>query len=159
VGRRTREVTLQDRGDAKTYFITEMSAEAAEKWAIKAFLGLAKSGVDIPDDIAERGLAGVASIGFKALGGMDFEYLEPLLDEMFACVQFKTTAGIRGLVASDIEDVANRLRLRAEVFELHTGFSIPGARSISAEPGEEQAETSKSPPSSGMRIRLKPLER
>jgi hypothetical protein len=154
MGRKTRDVTIKDRGEDKTYVLTEMPCSKAEKWAIKVFLALARSGVEIPDDIAERGMAGIATLGFTMLGGIDFDMAEPLLDEMFECVAFRSPAAVRPLTENDIEDVQTRLRLRAEVFELHTGFSVPGIRSGSASPAAETIP--QSPPSPGTRIYLRP---
>ena len=117
----------------KAFLIREMPASQAEKWAAKAFLGMARSGVEIPADIAEAGLAGIASIGIKALGGMRYEDAEPLLDEMFQCVSFLPDpvkpAIVRGLVEDDIEEVATRLRLRKEIFNLHVDFFTDAAPS------------------------------
>ncbi len=109
-----------------------MPASQAEKWAAKAFLALAKSGVEIPEDIASAGLAGVASMGLKALAGMTFADAEPLMDEMFACVQIIPDPArpevVRALIEDDIEEIATRLRLRKDIFALHTDFFTTAAR-------------------------------
>jgi hypothetical protein len=133
MARKTIDVTIQaegrDRG--KVLSITELPASQAEKWATRALLALSKAGVEIPDNIADAGLAGVAILGLKALGGMSFKDAEPLLDEMMACVKIKPSPHdkpeiIRSLVESDIEEIATRVFLRSAVFELHTGFSFSG---------------------------------
>ena len=121
----TVKIVAEGRDVGKTFTITEMPASQAEKWAGRAFLALAKSGVDIPDHAQSMGLAGIATIRLKAFGGISWDMAEPLLDEMFSCVQFvpdtsKTFS--RNLVESDIEEVATRLKLRSDIFELHTGF-------------------------------------
>lgn len=130
--RKTATIAIEAGRDAgKVFFLRELSASQAEKWAARAFLGLAKSGVDIPDDISRAGLAGIAAMGLRAIGGMQFAELEPLLDEMFACVQIipdpTRPIVIRALIEDDIEEVSTRLRLRKEVFGLHVDFSAAGA--------------------------------
>jgi hypothetical protein len=112
----------------KTFYIKEMSALKAERWATRALLALLKSNVDIPEDIAQAGMAGVAAVGLRAFGGIDFSNAEPLLAEMLACVQIIPDASRpmvrRALVEDDIEEVTTLLRLREEVLSLHTGFSL-----------------------------------
>lgn len=130
--RATKDVFIEDdnRDKGKVFKITEMPAMQAEKWAVKVFLALAKAGIDIPDDIAKRGLAGVAVVGIKMLGGVAFADAEPLMDEMFKCVQIypdyhKNSLLVRNLVGQDdIEEIKTITRLRQEVLELHLGFTI-----------------------------------
>jgi hypothetical protein len=137
MARKTLTITIDTNGrdQGKTYLLREMPSSQAEKWAARALLAMAKSGVEVPDDIATAGLAGVAALGIKALGGMAFEDAEPLLDEMFACISFIPDPSrpqvVRGLIEDDIEEISTRLRLRKEVFFLHVNFSMPAAGSIS----------------------------
>jgi len=115
-------IAAEGRDKGKTFRVTEMSAAAAEDWAIRALMAIAKGGVEVPDGIPES-LAGIAILGFKALAGADYATAKPLLDEMMGCVSVVSSAGIvRGLMPDDIEEVATRLQLRKEVFEVHTGF-------------------------------------
>lgn len=120
------------RDQGKLFRLTEMPATQAEKWAAKAFLALAKSGVDIPDNIASAGLAGVAAMGVKAFGGMSFADAEPLMDEMMRCVQRVVDPSnptfARALIEDDIEEVQTRLKIRMELFKLHVDFSMGVAR-------------------------------
>jgi hypothetical protein len=112
----------------KTFYIREMSAMKAERWAARALLALLKSGVEVPDDIAAAGLAGVAAMGLRAFGGIDYADAEPLLAEMMACVQIVPDISRpmvrRAIIEDDIEEITTLLRLREEVLSLHTGFSI-----------------------------------
>lgn len=134
-------IEADGRDKGKTFVLNEMPATQAEKWAARALLAMAKSGVEVPDDIASSGLAGVAAMGIKALGGMSFEDAEPLLDEMFAMVSFipdparptikRGYGGIGPMIEDDIEEISTRLRLRKELFFLHTNFSSLVAGSIS----------------------------
>lgn len=151
--RKIKEIIIPDDGrdKGKTFILTEMPAALAEKWAARAFLALAKSEVDIPEGIAEAGLAGVAVLGFRMLSRMQFADAESLLDEMFGCVTYrpdpKNPAYVRAPLDDDIEEVRTRLRIRAEVFTLHTGFIIPGVGSISAS-GETHPQASQGTPMS-----------
>lgn len=117
----------------KTFVITELPAAQAEKWAMRAFLALAKSGVDVPANIFESGMAGLAVTGMKALQGLPWELAEPLFDEMFKCIQVEASPNgkpfIRALTDDDIEDVTTRFTLRLEVFKVHTDFLEAAARS------------------------------
>jgi hypothetical protein len=117
----------------KTFYIREMSAIKAERWGTRALLALLKSGIEIPEDIAQAGLAGVAAMGLRAFGGIDFADAEPLLREMLDCVQIIPDINRpmvkRALVEDDIEEITTLLRLREEVLSLHLGFSIAGVRS------------------------------
>lgn len=117
----------------KMFILNEMPAEQGEKWALRVFLALARSGVDVPQDIAERGLAGIAIVGLNALGRMNFYDAEPLLDEMFSMISFvpdpskpvvkRGYGGVGPLVPSDIEEIITRLKLRKAMLALHIDFS------------------------------------
>lgn len=138
MARKTQTITItaEGRDKGKVFFVTEMPASQAEKWAGRAFLAMAKSGVQIPDHIQQMGLAGIATVGLKAFGGIEWGMAEPLIDEMFDCVKFipnpSKPSVIRGLVEDDTEEVSTRLKLRADIFELHTGFSQVVAKFKSA---------------------------
>ena len=60
------------RDHGKVFLLTELPALQAEKWAVRAFLAMSHNGIEIPEDIANSGLAGIASIGIKAIGAMAF---------------------------------------------------------------------------------------
>jgi len=119
-------ISAEGRDFGKVFRIHEMPASQAERWAIRAFLAMAKSGVDVPDDVADAGMAGLAAFGLKALSGVSFELAGPLMDEMFECVKIvpdpKKPMIERALIEDDIEEVKTRLYLRKEIFTLHTGF-------------------------------------
>lgn len=142
MARRIQTLTIdaEGRDQGKIFVLKEMPAEQAEKWAGRAILALAKSGVEVPDDVAAAGLAGVASVGIKAFGGIAWDMAEPLLDEMFTCVTIQPNVDkpqiTRRLVEDDIEEVATRLKIRIALFELHTGFSVPAIKSITALAGQ-----------------------
>lgn len=126
--RKTETITIEREGrdQGKTFKITEMGAAQAERWAMRAFFALMNTGIEIPEDIADSGMAGVAAMGLSALQKVPYEMAEPLLDEMLECVQImpdpSKPAVIRALMDEDIEEVATRLDLRKAVWDLHTAF-------------------------------------
>lgn len=128
-------ITAEGRDKGKVFVIREKSAVQTEKWATRALLALSRSGVDI-GDAADAGIRGIMALGIKALFGMSFTDAEPLLDEMMECVSWRVDPKRPDvtrplMVDDDIEEVATLLRLRSEVVELHTGFSIAGLLSTS----------------------------
>lgn len=123
-------ITEEGRDKGKQFLIEEMPASQAESWALRAILALMRSGVDIPDDYQNLGMAGIAAIGVKALAGLSWELSEPLLVEMWGCVKSQQKAGVRPLIEEDIEEPGTRFFLRGKILELHTGFSLTGAPSI-----------------------------
>lgn len=115
-------ITAEGRDVGKRFKLTEMSAAAAEDWALRAFMSIAKGGMEIPEGIPQS-LAGIAILGLQALASADYATAKPLLDQMMGCIQVISSAGIvRPLMDEDIEEVATRVQLRKEVFEVHTGF-------------------------------------
>lgn len=132
--RHERRITIEDEGrdKGKTFLLTEMSAVNAEKWAIKAMLAIGRAGIDIPADVMDQGMAGLVATGISHVMRVPYDLAEPLLDEMFTCVKLVTSAGVvRNLMEQDIEEVRTRIKLRKEVWNLHTDFFTVGAPSIS----------------------------
>lgn len=136
-GLRTKTFTITEEGrdKGKSFLISEMPAEQAEMFGLRALLVLTNSGIDVPDDIRKSGMAGLAVMGYQALTGkgIQFEDVKPLFEEQFACIQFlpdpAKNIGARPLYPTDIEEVWSRVILRKEWFELQTGFSLAGAAS------------------------------
>lgn len=130
----TVKIDAQGRDFGKTFIITELSAFAAEEWAGRALFAMLNAGVEIPDNIAKAGLAGVAALGIGSLTRMSFDAAKPLLDEMLACVQIQPSPKVvRSLIDDDIEEVATLLTLRKEVLNLHMSFFTSGADSTSGQ--------------------------
>ena len=144
MARRTEEFKVEavGRDKGKIFLLTEMSAFAAEKWAAKALLALMKSGVDVPDDIANSGTAGLASIAMAAFGGVPPESLIALLDEMMSCVQCipdpRNPLSVRKLVEEDIEELVTLFEIRKRLLDLHLGFSL--AAKLSKSPASAAVE-------------------
>lgn len=119
-------VKTEGRDKGKTFVLTEMSAAAAEQWAMRALLALMAGGVQFPEGFERMGMAGLAEVGIRALASLKWEVAKPLLDEMLTCVQVMPDPSkphvVRGLIEEDVEEVQTRLELRAEVWKLHTDF-------------------------------------
>jgi hypothetical protein len=152
-GRRTNKVIIQAEGrdKGKIFVLTELSASKAERWGMKALFLLVKAGVNVPDSVVGSGMAGIAAVGIGRLFQLNFEEVEPLMDEMFECIQIQPSTAkpdiIRPLIEDDIEEVYTRVHLRAEVLQLHTGFSVADLLSkwvpkTQAAPGSNNIQTS-----------------
>lgn len=132
MARKTKVVTITDdnRDVGKSFLLKEMNASQAERWAARAMLALGRSGVDIPEDISAAGFAGIVAIGIRAIAGIPWDLAEPLMNEMFECISIMPDPThpkvVRDLIESDIEEISTRVRLRDEVIELHSNFSIGG---------------------------------
>lgn len=127
-------VTDEGRDMGKTFVLTEMPASQAEAWGMRALLALMNSGAEVPEGFELNGMAGLAEMGLKALSGLSWDVLEPLLGEMMSCVQFMPDPSkpniVRKLFEEDIEEVSTRLQLRAAVWKLHVAFFKNAAPSL-----------------------------
>lgn len=143
-GRKTETVVVPaawgGRDAGKMFRITEWPAARSEKWAWRLFFVVKGTTGEIPADVARLGMVGVAIRGINAVlaADVDFAKLEPLLDEMFTCVQMirdqravnKATGELVAtdiVSADDIEEVQTRGWLRSEVLRVHTNFSCADA--------------------------------
>lgn len=115
------------RDKGKVFLITEMPADRAERWAMRAFFAMAQNGIELPAGMDSAGMAGLARDGLRLICQIPFDVAEHLLEEMFECISIKPDRKnpqlVRPLVADDIEEVATRLKLRMEIFKLHVDFS------------------------------------
>lgn len=128
MARRTSVTKIEDQGSrdfGKSFLITEMDAETAEWWAFRALQGV--MGADVVIDFSAP-LAEMARQGLMAMSRIPPAQAKPLFDEMIACVSVQLPDGktTRSLLPGDIEEISTRVKLRAAVFELHTGFSVRG---------------------------------
>ena len=145
MARRTASVTINDqksRDVGKTFRVTEMSADAAERWAIRCLLAFANAGARLPEGTLDSGMAGIQATlpglmiqGLRALAGLRYEDAEPLLDEMYGCVEFIAPGGhavaLSGAGMSQVEEVSTLWKLRYETLQVHLGFSLADALSTS----------------------------
>jgi flagellar motor component MotA len=127
----------EGRDKGKIFVLTEMPASRAESWAMRALLALMAGGVEMPEGFERMGMAAMAEVGIKALAGLKWEVAEPLLEEMWTCIKIMPDASkphlVRNLLEEDVEEITTRVKLRAEVWKLHTGFLKAVANSISGD--------------------------
>lgn len=128
-------VEKSNRDQGKTFIITEMSARAAHKWATKAIFAVMNGGVEIPDDVAAMGMAGIAVLGLGALTGIPYAVAEPLLNELLECVQIKQELATRALwMDDDFEEVTTIFDLQRLVLTMHIEPFISGGNRNSVSP-------------------------
>lgn len=139
MARKVVTVDIQDREQLLTFKIREMPATRLESWIIRAILLLAGSGVQVPNgkDIKAAG-AFLAEQGMAALGNIDFEKAQPLLDELLGCSS-RVIEGVEErctpqTVDAYILDVATLFKLRMEAIKLNLGFFSPEDASPSGSP-------------------------
>lgn len=137
--RKTAIYTAQSgRDKGKAFQLTEMPARQAHKWATRALFAVMNAGLEVPEEYADAGFAGLAAIAssgdkellvmlIKTLGRVNIEQAEPLLEELLGCVQIIPEPSkpnvVRALFDQDLEEVATIFALQKEVLVLHMGFS------------------------------------
>jgi hypothetical protein len=137
MARKTVTYRVEDKGRdfGKMFLLTEMPADQAEDWAMRALFALMAGDVQIPENFAEMGMAGMAELGLRAISGLSWDVAKPLIAEMFLCVKIipkpETIQVSRELIDDDIEEISTRIKLRMEVFQLHTDFLQAVAPSLS----------------------------
>jgi len=126
----------EGRDCGKVFVITEMFASRGEAWALRALLALMDGGVELPEGFERMGMAAMAELGIKALAGLRWEIAEPLLAEMWSCISIMPDPSkphvVRNLIEEDVEEIMTRIKLRAEVWKIHTGFLKAVAPSLSS---------------------------
>jgi hypothetical protein len=134
--RKTAQYKVEEKGrdQGKVFLLTEMTARQGEEWAMKVLLALMASNVNLPEGFENLGMAALAQMGLKALTGLKWEVLEPLLSEMMQNIEIipdpAKTHVHRPLIEDDIEEILTRLKLRAEVWNLNMGFLAAVAPSL-----------------------------
>lgn len=124
--------TAQDgRDKGKQFIITEMGARPAHRWATRALFALISGGVEVPDNVTDMGMAGLAAIGMNGLNGISVEKAEPLLDELLTCVTVLPDPSrpevVRALFDEDVEEPVTYFKLQKEALMLHLDFLKPAA--------------------------------
>lgn len=122
----------EDRDKGKTFVITEMAARPAHRWASKAIFALLNAGVEIPEELRDAGLAGIALMGISAISKIPYAVAEPLLDEILECVQIKQELVTRAIVDEDIEEPKTLFTLQRLVLTMHIEPFISGGVQTSA---------------------------
>lgn len=122
----THIVKNSNRDAGKIFVITEMSADDAQRWALRAFLALAKNGVQIPDGLENMGIVGMLQYGIEIVAQLPYEEANYLCERLLQCVQLQpgpNSSVTRALIAGDIEELTTRFILIKEAFKLHVDFT------------------------------------
>lgn len=129
-----------DRDTGKVFIITEMAPRDGHKWATRALFALLNAGLEMPDDMANSGLAGLAAMGMSALGKVPVELAEPLLEDLLSCVVVvpdPTRPNLtRADIERDIEEIKTFFTLQMEVLKVHLEPFTSGGLSSGTQPQE-----------------------
>lgn len=148
----------RDRDLGRQFLITEWSAAKADHWGMRMLLAANRGGGSIPMDVRGIGMEGIAILGINTFlrGNIESEELIPLWDELLQCAQIirdpkGAPDAASALLEDDIQEVATRHWLRAEVLSLHLNFSVTDAvlklvRSIFSKPPPDSSSAPTSPP-------------
>jgi hypothetical protein len=127
---REKQVTITAPGAdfGKTFLITKMFAYDWVKWTSRAALAVSRSGGNVPVGLIQQGMAGLIGFGIQALFACEWADAEPLMDQLFACVQYCPDANGKPVVLKlrswDIEEQSTIHFLFGEVASFHLGFSL-----------------------------------
>jgi hypothetical protein len=150
MARKTKLIAIHEEGDnrdnGKVFVITELPATEGF-WLAVRFMRYAIKALGMPEDVATMGMAGIAAIGLRgilhAFADIPEAELKDILREMRTCVQIAPDARNpqvqRPLIDDDTEEWSTLTRLYTAWIELHTGFSLTDAPSISAQATSGQA--------------------
>ncbi len=132
--RRTTDIAIDGNGrDAGRVFrITEMLSDDAEEWLARAVLAVSRAGVEVPDELAGRGMAGLAAMDPNVFGKVAWDDMKPLLDGIMSCVSVLDGGDFRPLRRGDIEEIGTRIKLRIETVKLHLVAAAAPAKLTSA---------------------------
>lgn len=120
--------------EGQTFVVSQMSLIQGDRWANRVALALCKSGVNISDFTDGAGFKGmldmvsVINVALKALGGVEDEVAQRLLDELLSTIKVKLPDGsTRALVLeSDIKRIDTLWKLRIESIKLNLDFLTAG---------------------------------
>lgn len=152
--REKRTVHINDGGRDIAFLIEQMPALKLEKWIYRAAIQIAKAGgasiagESIKDaQTAIKKLkagdgdgSGVAWI-VNAIGGLDFDNAEPLLDELLTCAKIITETGAEMplsnmTIEGQIESPLTLMKLRTEILKINFSFFHAAAKSEPRKPAE-----------------------
>ena len=149
MARKTKTITLEKgRDKGKSFLITEMPVTRADKWANKALCNLLKAGID-PKAVNVNllintidpsqevkidkmgGMLELATLLGRAVGGIPYEILQDLKDELIdECVQIIPSGGSpRQFLSIDdeLESLLTLESLRKEALLIHIDFLADGS--------------------------------
>lgn len=117
-------ITLDDGGNSRTFEIKKMNAFQAERWYLRA-LGLVGGAISQ----LEGGNASGADV-LGALGALDFEKAQPLLNELLECCALLDGNFSKAITETSARDLIHSpltlTRLRVESFKVNFGFLLSG---------------------------------
>lgn len=118
----------------KSFRLTRMDAFAADQWARHCLQAAIRGGARIGADLAQAGLAGLASLGIEIFGFMDEADLDKALNRLMLCVTIRpdpnTPDMTRALIAADFEEPETLGLVRSEVFRMHVDFLLAAAHHL-----------------------------
>ena len=137
MARKSIDFTIEkdNRDKGKQFRITEMSAFAAENWAMRAISGMAMAGVDLPAEIANSpSVEALASIGISSFLKIERSEQDALSKDLLDCVKlvYDGKGNTRDILPSDIEEPSTLFALRLKTLELHLSSFFGGGGPISA---------------------------
>jgi hypothetical protein len=151
-------IDKEGRDHGKHFLLTEAPAMKVELWAARAFNGLARANVQIPEEVRGSGVVGVFIMGIKMLVAMEWDVQQGLMNEMLECARYMPDPMkpevLRPLIGpgsnpdGDVEEFLTIVHLREEIFALHAGFTLAGVISTlpsAAKQAEAWLSTSTSP--------------
>ena len=131
---RTKEVTAGD----VTFVVSKMPLIQGDRWANRVALALCRGGVDVSGfvggstDLSDiKGMidiVGITNTALKALGGIDDDEAQALLDELLNYIKVKLSDGsTRSIVLeSDVKDIQTLWKLRIEAIKINLDFLMAG---------------------------------
>lgn len=156
--RKSKEITLNDRGVSKTFRITEMAATEFEWWLISAGRILVSCGlanVEVGDitssaDVQEAVARFLVKDGLSSLAHINLTDVKPLYDALLKCCELKSGGYYAPLdpqtVDGQIEDFRSLFILRKEALMLHLDFLLT-AENLKSDPpqGAQQIKGTSAP--------------
>lgn len=137
-----RDVVISEDGadKGKTFVVRQMPLIQGDRWANRVALALMKSGVDVSpltkglnvsnakNFVGMLDMANVITVALKALGGIEDDVAQGLLDELMRHVAVKLPNGTtRTLtVDTDISSIGTLWKLRIEAIKVNLDFLKAG---------------------------------
>lgn len=120
--------------EGQTFIVSQMPLIQGDRWANRVALALCKSGVNISEFTNGDGFKGildmvsVTNVALKALGGVDDDVAQRLLDELLSTVKIKLPDGSSRAVSleSDIKGIDTLWKLRIEAIKINLDFLAAG---------------------------------
>lgn len=148
--RKENYITLQDDGRELNFKLTQMSAMQQTRWASKAVILLAATGViknltqfEV-DKLQKQFEAEGLNMVLDLIGKLDYDKVEPLFNELLTCAAYIPDMGNRNFVTaittnnidSIVADFKNVYKLAIEAFKVNFTVSSAGNNS----PTRKQAD-------------------